>query len=198
MDETLGSKGSANTKNAQEIINEVLKGEILEDEKIPVPAFPEPSKPREVAKAYFYEATAENIEKKCYKNGKKNICIMALVGAVDVKDRVVGGDNAFTEFPDVNDLSKKYRNDPIAFVWVDAPKQDEFLQAFGLAWEGTSKMIAVKTGKRNRYAVMEGELSSDNMNTFVDKILGGDMQFKVLKALPDLVPDYMMNMNMEE
>ena len=52
-------------------------------------------------------------------------------------------------------------------------------------------LVAVKVGKRNRFAKLEGELELASMGGFVDRILGGDMTFAALKPLPELEPPYL-------
>ena len=64
---------------------------------------------------------------------------------------------------------------------------------FGLTAKDAPRLVAVKTGKRNRYAVYEGSLELKQASEFLDKILGGDMQFKNLPTLPDFEPEYLRN-----
>jgi hypothetical protein len=71
--------------------------------------------------------------------------------------------------------------------------QGDFIGAFGLTSADAPKLVAVKTGKRNRYAVYEGSLELKAASEFLDRILGGDMQFKNLPALPDFEPEYLRN-----
>ena len=52
-------------------------------------------------------------------------------------------------------------------------------------------LLAVKVGKRTRFAKLEGELELASMGGFVDRILGGDMTFAALKPLPELEPPYL-------
>ena len=44
-----------------------------------------------------------------------------------------------------------------------------------------------------RYAALEGGLEPPAMGSFVDRILGGDMTFKRIKELPELIPPYLMD-----
>ena len=49
---------------------------------------------------------------------------------------------------------RSIRNDPFSFVWIDGGAQAEFARAFGLRKSHAPALVAVKTGKRNRFAVM--------------------------------------------
>lgn len=179
---SLEEKHSATVKAAQKMIDSIASLE--EADHSPMPAFPMPDKPRKQADATFLHLTEDNIGTKCF-GGKKSVCLIALVKAA--------GDE-FMEKEDLVEISKKYRNDPIAFTWVDGSAQSEFLSGFGLEWAGEPKLVAVKTGKKNRFVVFDGEWQRTSINSFVDKILGGDMMFKPLKVLPELVPAYMQDM----
>lgn len=65
--------------------------------------------------------------------------------------------------------------------------------ALGLQWDGTAKVVAIKSGKRNRFAVMDGELTGGSLAQFVDKILGGDLQYSALKETLEVVPAYLQD-----
>jgi hypothetical protein len=65
--------------------------------------------------------------------------------------------------------------------------------ALGLAWDGEAKVVAIKSGKRNRFAVMDGQLTSGSLAQFVDKILGGDVQYSPLKEALEVVPAYLQD-----
>ena len=49
----------------------------------------------------------------------------------------------------------------------------------------------MKHGKRNRYALFEGPLALKPTGEFLDKVLGGDQQFKAIAELPKLEPAYL-------
>ena len=53
-------------------------------------------------------------------------------------------------------------------------------------------LIAVKAGKRPRFARLDGALEPDAMHGFVDTILGGGASFKRLEELPDLEAPYLL------
>ena len=65
------------------------------------------------------------------------------------------------------------------------------MEGFGIKMDQLPMMVAVKVGKRNRFAKLEGELAISSMGGFVDRILGGDMTFAALKPLPELEPAYL-------
>lgn len=128
------------------------------------------------------QLTEDTLLTHCMGSSKKSICLVVAVQAA--------GDE-FMERESLVELSKKYRNDPVSFTWMDGPSQAEFLRTFGVTWEGKARVIAIKTGKKNRYAIHEG--GADSADVFVDRILGGDMQFRPLKVMPELTPAYLQD-----
>lgn len=179
----LGSKASANIKAAKAFVDKCKSG-IADDDKKPIPSFPQPRKPRKVADTKYQALTEDNINTDCF-GGNKGTCVIAVVDAP-------AGDE-FKENAAMVDISKKYRNDPFSFVFVDANSQGDFIGAFGLTAADAPRLVAVKTGKRNRYAVFEGDIALKPASEFLDRILGGDMQFKNLPTLPDFEPEYLRN-----
>jgi len=181
--EELGSKASANIKAAKAFVDKCKAG-IGEDDKLKIPSFPQPRVPRKTADTKYKALSEDNINTDCF-GSSKGICIIAVVDAP-------AGDE-FKENVKMVDISKKYRNDPFNFVFVDANSQGDFIGAFGLTAKDVPKLVAVKTGKRNRYAVYDGDLEVKPASEFLDRILGGDMQFKNLASLPDFEPEYLRN-----
>jgi len=179
----LGEKASANIKAAKAFVDACVAG-INEDDRLPLPSFPEPKKPRKVADTKYAALSEDNINTDCF-GGSKGMCVIAVVNAP-------AGDE-FKENDQVVEMSKKYRNDPFYFMWVDANTQGEFISSFGLTKEDAPKLVAVKTGKRNRYAVFDGDFDLKPVSGFLDRILGGDMQFKNLPKLPEFEPEYLRN-----
>lgn len=62
----------------------------------------------------------------------------------------------------------------------------------GVFGQEANKIIVLNPGKRKRYLVHEGDNTAGEIEKTLDKILGGDARFKVVKGnkLPDLVSDY--------
>ena len=106
----------------------------------------------------------------------------------------------------LNSISKKYRNDPFSFLWVDTGDagSQSFLKGFGLDGKKNPDvfpaLIAVKTGKRDRFAVKKFDkgLTEKIATSFVDGILGGDVTFTPLKVLPEFEPEYLRRMEDDE
>jgi len=73
-------------------------------------------------------------------------------------------------------------NAKLTFMWVDADKEKGFCSA--LTMEGAPAMAVLRTGKRTRYARSEAEVTSEGMGSFLDRVLGGDVQYKPLKEGP--------------
>ena len=106
--------------------------------------------------------------------------------------------NGVDEFPEnavMAELAKKYRNDPFSFVWIDGGAQAEFARAFGVKKSHAPALVAVKSGRRNRFAVMAANagdgLDERVASAFLDKILGGDMRFEPIASLPSVEPEYL-------
>eukprot|EP00238_Polyblepharides_amylifera_P002545 CAMPEP_0196573778 /NCGR_PEP_ID=MMETSP1081-20130531/3620_1 /TAXON_ID=36882 /ORGANISM="Pyramimonas amylifera, Strain CCMP720" /LENGTH=428 /DNA_ID=CAMNT_0041891605 /DNA_START=21 /DNA_END=1307 /DNA_ORIENTATION=+ len=184
----LQDKGSANLKAAQKLVDSMVDDSVKEDQTAPLPPFPPPDKPRKLADTVFFELNEDTFDPRCFASSKKSICLFAAVKSA--------GDE-FPEKSTLVELSKKYRNDPVAVGWLPGSQQTEFLAGFGVQWEDHPVVIAVKTGKRKRFAVMEGEVSLVKLSDFVDRILGGDLQFSPLKSVPELVPSYLQNIKDE-
>mmetsp|Transcript_35783 Transcript_35783/g.88032 ORF Transcript_35783/g.88032 Transcript_35783/m.88032 type:complete len:408 (-) Transcript_35783:294-1517(-) len=70
-----------------------------------------------------------------------------------------------------------------AFMWVDADVETGFSSALGV---GNPGLVALRTGKRTRFgkSELDNPLSSDSLGSFLDRVLGGDIQYKPLKDGP--------------
>jgi DnaJ family protein C protein 16 len=77
-------------------------------------------------------------------------------------------------------LAVKYRTDPIKMMWVSVELNPSVLDAFGLEnSDGTDFFIAYRS-KRGRFRSHEGELTFEQLDTFVDGVLnGGPLTSKV-------------------
>jgi hypothetical protein len=104
---------SANIKAAKAFVDKCKAG-VADDDKLKIPSFPQPRKPRKVADTKYQALSEDNIATDCF-GGSKGICVIAVVDAP-------AGDE-FKENAKMVDLSKKYRNDPFSFVFVDANSQ---------------------------------------------------------------------------
>ena len=120
--------------------------------------------------------------------------------------RAPSGEGSLPEHETLAALSRKYRNDPLSFVWLDVSATSsaarDFARGFGLGdffdvgGSGAVAMLAVKTGKRNRFAhrAFPSETGGFTTNAgvgFVDDILSGDVQFKPLGSVPEFEPEYL-------
>jgi len=68
--------------------------------------------------------------------------------------------------------------------------EPEFSAMFGA--DSAPKMVVLNPGKRKRYLLHEGELTSGDVEKTLDKILGGDARFKGLKDFKTLASSYDM------
>ena len=191
FDELEGLKGSEALKAGKEAVDEVALGEDFDVEQLTaLPAFPPPESPKKLAPTSFHMLTADNSDTHCF-GGSKAICVLALV-----KPEAKGSED-FPEKEALVGLSKKYRNDPFSFAWADVTNQAEFVAGFGLDAEAVPALLVVKHGKRNRFAVHEGPMDAKAVSDLLDRTLGGDVTFKPLKPVPELVPDYLQDVEDE-
>jgi hypothetical protein len=177
--------GGTSVKAVKEFVKGVIN-EAGDEEQQPLPPFPPPDTPRKQASVSLLELSYDNLPTHCF-GGPKAICIIALLPEGGAK--CPGA---------VAELAKRHRNDPVQFAWLRAHKQEEFVQGFGLELAQLPQLVAVKVGKRSRFALLEGDMEAKPMGGFVDRILGGDMSFKALKPLPELEPPYLQGMSEEE
>ena len=122
------------------------------DDFAEMPKFPEPRKPRKQADVKYAALTEDNVDVDCF-GGNAVICVIAVVDAP-------AGDD-FNENAAMAEIAKKYRNDPLSFVWVDAESNADFIHPFGLTPEDTPRLVAVKSGKRNRFTIYDPEGALD-------------------------------------
>lgn len=176
--------GGGAVRAVKTFVKDVTNDAIDDAELQPLPPFPPPDIPRKQASVSLIELTYDNLPTHCF-GGAKSVCVLALLP------------QGTTSCPEpLSDLARRNRNDPVQFAWLkNAHKQEEFVAGFGLTLDALPKLVAVKPGKRSRFAVLEAAgddaLELKAMGSFVDRILGGDMQFKPLKPLPELEPPYL-------
>jgi len=147
------------------------------DGRAALPAFPPPDVPRKLAPVKLEELTAESLPSVCF-GPATPLCVLALTAEPACPESL-------------SDLARRFRNDPVQFAWVRASRQPDFLAAFGLGAAALPTLLAVRGGRRSRYAQLEGPLDAEPMATFVDRILGGDMAFTRISELPELEPAYL-------
>jgi hypothetical protein len=69
------------------------------------------------------------------------------------------------------------------FMWLNRIDEPEFSKLFPI--ESAPGMAVMKTGKRNRYFLHEGAPTEDAFTATLQKVLGGDGKFTMIKgALP--------------
>lgn len=186
FDGSLGDGGAAGerTRAVREFVDDVLGG-VAESARLPLPAFPEPSRPRKAAPVTLEELDHESLQLKCYGVQAKPLCVLAILNA----PANGGCPTGFAQ------LARRFANDPVGFGCVGAARQHEFLTGFGLDASTLPAMVAVKAGKRPRYVPYSGASLDDvgAMGAFVDSILGGGATFKRVTELPTLEPPYLLD-----
>ena len=170
--------GGERTRAMRAFVDGLLAG-IPSEEQKPLPTFPEPTRPRKAAPISLEEFTHESLPVRCYGVQAKPLCVLALLDA----------STASAGPPELSTLAKRHANDPVSFGWVGAKGDTDFLAAYGV--EALPVMLAVKAGKRPRFAKLDGPLTLESMGGFMDTILGGGANFKRISELPDLEPPYL-------
>eukprot|EP00873_Tetraselmis_striata_P018593 jgi/Tetstr1/438857/TSEL_027366.t1 len=178
----LDGKDSAALKAAKAAVDSLALGEEGEKGMAELPAFPPPETPKKLAPTSFHRLDSENADTHCF-GGSKPICVLAFADGEE-----------FAGKEDLVALSRKYRNDPFSFAWVDVRKQAEFAAGFGLDPAAAPGSLAIiKHGKRTRFAMHDGAVEAAAVSKLLDRVLGGDVAFKPLKPVPELVPDYLQD-----
>lgn len=185
MGTELRAGGGAAVRAVKEFVRAAVD-ENTEAKLLPLPSFPPPDIPRKQASTSLVELTFDNLPTHCF-GGAKAICLIALMSDLPSKCPEA-----------VAELAKRHRNDNVQFAWLKALKQQDFVKGFGIEMSQLPMLVAVKVGKRNRFAKLEGELEISSMGGFVDRILGGDMTFTALKPLPELEPAYLQESDDDE
>ena len=159
---------------------------------------PAPASAAEDERRQYAELTAENARDVCLEGFAGTCVLLAL--------RAPSGEGSLPEHETLAALSRKYRNDPLSFVWLDVSATSsaarDFARGFGLgdffddATNARVAALAVKTGKRNRFAhrafpIETGGFTTHTGASFVDDILSGDVQFKPLASVPEFEPEYL-------
>ena len=158
--------GGERTRTIRAFVDYVLAG-LTEDEREPLPAFPEPTRPRKAAAVSLEEFTHDSLPLRCYGVQAKPLCVFAILpGAVGA-----ACPEAFSG------LARRHANDPVSFGYVGGAKQRDFLSAYGLDEAALPALVAVKAGRRPRYAKLNSPLEAQRMTSFVDNILGGGASF---------------------
>ena len=208
----LGRSAGDKIRNAKAFVEKCITGSRGDDDSQqldwkPLPSFPPPRRPRKTNDAKYAELTAENARDVCLEGFAGTCVLLAL--------RAPSGEGSLPEHETLAALSRKYRNDPLSFVWLDVSATSsaarDFARGFGLgdfflsenAEDGSGAAtafavaaLAVKTGKRNRFAhrAFPSETGGFTTNTgarFVDDILSGDVPFKPLASVPEFEPEYL-------
>ena len=84
--------------------------------------------------------------------------------------------------------SKIERGITFNFLRLDVTAESEFAATFGLDDSAVPGLVVLNPGKKKRFLVHEYELNEDGITKTLDKILGGDARFKMVKGnkLPEL------------
>jgi protein disulfide-isomerase-like protein len=174
------TSSSAAVKALKAFVEDVVAGKHSAEQK-PLPAFPQPDVPRKQAAVSLAQLSEDSLYDSCYSAKGKSVCVVFLLHAP-------GGELQPATAALLEAVAKKYRNDPLALVWLHAASQPEFAEALGVAdLSALPQVLALKPGKRPRVA-RGGEAAGEAaVCGFLDKVLGGDVQVTSLKVLPELM-----------
>lgn len=132
---------------------------------------------------------------KLTKDSGNDICLKkdgSLCVILVAKDASTVNKNMLDELGNLGEKfeSKISRGITFYFMWLDAAAEPQFTETFGL--ESYPQVVILNPGKRKRFTLHEGTISSANLEKTMDKILGGDAKFKQIKGntLPALVSEY--------
>jgi hypothetical protein len=115
-----------------------------------------------------------NKQKICNENDNKNICVLFLL----YSDHLIAKENQFLE-----DLAKKYMNDPIKVYYINPSIYGHFWLSFE-EYDRHSKIIILR-GKRKKYIPLKlNSLKLDEVTNTIDNVLtGGGSYKKLIKKL---------------
>jgi hypothetical protein len=81
-----------------------------------------------------------------------------------------------------NQIAKQFHKDNFKFAWVDLNKNQQFCKSFGVEGNEGVNLIAFRS-KKLKFST-EINATSQSSTKFIEKILNGEMKFKVLDELP--------------
>jgi protein disulfide-isomerase A6 len=73
-------------------------------------------------------------------------------------------------------------NAKLNFMWVNVDREKGFCDKLDMP--AGPAVAVLRTGKRTRYAKSETDVTSEGVGAFLDRVLGGDVQYKPLKEGP--------------
>eukprot|EP00743_Colponemidia_sp_Colp-15_P000346 GILK01000398.1.p1 GENE.GILK01000398.1~~GILK01000398.1.p1 ORF type:complete len:414 (-),score=76.69 GILK01000398.1:208-1449(-) len=77
------------------------------------------------------------------------------------------------------------RGTPIHFMWLDTTVETQWVSELKVS---TTPALAVfNPGKRKRFTSFSGQFTSEQLNGFIDKVIGGDAKFSALSDTPKFV-----------
>jgi len=84
--------------------------------------------------------------------------------------------------------SKIERGITFNFIRLDVNAESEFASVFAADNLSVPGLVILNPGKKKRFLIHENELTVSGISATLDKILGGDARFKIIKGnvLPDL------------
>lgn len=113
------------------------------------------------------------------------LCVIYLVPSAAESDKKV-----LDTFQVVKDAftSKIERGITFNFIRLDVSTESDFAAVFGLEADQIPGLVILNPGKKKRFLIHEYDLTQDGITQTLDKILGGDARFKMIKGnqLPSL------------
>jgi hypothetical protein len=113
------------------------------------------------------------------------LCVIYLVNSAAESDQAL-----MTAFQNVKEAftSKIERGITFNFIRLDVSQEKDFAETFNLEENPVPGIVILNPGKKKRYLVHEYDLNEEGITKTLDKILGGDARFKMVKGnkLPEL------------
>lgn len=110
-----------------------------------------------------------NRQKICNDNDNKNICLIYITH----EDSLSGAENQMLE-----DIAKKYVNDPLVIYFINPDKYRYFWVSFDHE-DNDSKLVILK-GKRRKYIPLKGDITTEEIVGKLDNVVSGGGDFKKL------------------
>lgn len=117
------------------------------------------------------------------------LCVIYLVKSADESDKAV-----LDAFSNVKEAftSKIERGITFNFIRLDVGAESEFASVFGVEEDQLPGLVVLNPGKKKRFLLHEYDLTEEGITQTLDKILGGDARFKMVKGnkLPELTQSH--------
>lgn len=75
--------------------------------------------------------------------------------------------------------------DSVTYALLDGAKQQSFLNAFDRSgYKSSDKLLLAYKPRKGKFAVFEGEVTTEEAESFISSVLSGDVQFSNTRQKP--------------